>query len=90
MGQKTSDSNAGRIAPLSDGVHFQVRKPEDKPLTITTPKETATIRGISPESGLTNASRNRLMRTRRSSGVGRTFSNGRLCPIQPRCFREGH
>ena len=51
MGQKTSDSNAGRIAPLSDGVHFQVRKPEDKAPTITTPKKTATIRGIWPNDG---------------------------------------
>ena len=51
MGQKPSDSKAGRAAPLSNGQQFQVRKPEDNALTITTQKETATIRGISGKFG---------------------------------------
>ncbi len=49
MGQKPADRKPGLKAPVSNGVQFQVRRPEDKAPTITTPKETATIRRISRE-----------------------------------------
>jgi len=47
----------------------QVRKPDDKRLTITTPKETATIRGFCPE--IRRGRRNGLLLARRSVGGAR-------------------